>query len=257
VASGDEGDVVDFGIGAPVGAGGDGDFVFAWEIVELGIAGELFIERQDDWRYIGEFVGMNAGEGAAGDVARDVSTGASGAKANGIETVEDFGNGLDADPVELNVLADRDVCDAVAVFGGERGDGADLCAGEEPVGNADANHEEGSGLPFSAGTADHAEAVTLGVNAPGTEIGAQPFRGNGAVALTSEGADFVEMIPGISFALEALDALGFGFGCWRHKCSLTFANAAGLEDLPAAGRLALRYRTKKKQKQDSKNKKPT
>jgi len=33
-----EGDVVDFGVGAPVGAGGDGDFEFAWEIVELGIA---------------------------------------------------------------------------------------------------------------------------------------------------------------------------------------------------------------------------
>ena len=37
-AYGGEGDVVDFGVGAPVGAGGDGDFEFAWEIVEVGIA---------------------------------------------------------------------------------------------------------------------------------------------------------------------------------------------------------------------------
>lgn len=36
---GGKGNVVDFGVGAPVGAGGDGDFEFAGEIVELGVAG--------------------------------------------------------------------------------------------------------------------------------------------------------------------------------------------------------------------------
>src|SRR5271165_1378277 len=143
---------------------------------------------------------MNTGEGAAGDVARDIAASAGGAKADGIETFEEFGDGFDLDPVELNVLADGDVRDAVAVFGGEGGDRADLRAGEETVGNADANHEEGSGLPFSAGAANDAETVALSVNAPGAEVGAEPFGRNGAVALASEGADFVEMYPRIFFA---------------------------------------------------------
>src|SRR3974390_207181 len=39
--NGGEGDVVDFGVGAPVGAGGNGDLVFAGEIIELGIAAKL------------------------------------------------------------------------------------------------------------------------------------------------------------------------------------------------------------------------
>ena len=36
-------DVIDFGVGAPIGAAGDGDFEFAREIVELGIAAQLLI----------------------------------------------------------------------------------------------------------------------------------------------------------------------------------------------------------------------
>ena len=159
---------------------------------------------------------MDAGKGAAGDVARDITTSAGGTEANGIEAFEDFGDGLDADPVELNVLADGEVCNVVAVLGRESGDGANLLAGEETVGDADAHHEEGSGLPFSARAADNAETVALSVNAPRTEIGAEPFRGNGGVALASELADFVEMEPGILLAFEALDALGFRFFVGGH-----------------------------------------
>jgi hypothetical protein len=65
-------------------------------------------------------------------------------------------------------------------------------------------------LKVHAGT-DNAEAVALGVNAPGTEVGAEPFGRNGIVAATSEFADFVEVHPRIFFALEALDLLRFGF----------------------------------------------
>ena len=46
-ADSDERDVVDFGVGAPVGAGGDGNFEFAGEIVEVGIAAKLFVEGGD------------------------------------------------------------------------------------------------------------------------------------------------------------------------------------------------------------------
>jgi hypothetical protein len=51
----------------------------------------------------------------------------------------------------------------------------------------------------------------LGINAPGAEVGAEPFGGNGVEALGGELADFVEVVPGIFGAFQALDALGFGF----------------------------------------------
>ena len=210
-AGGDEGDVVDFGVRAPVGAGGDGNFEFAGKIVELGIAAEFLVDGLDDGIHIDEFVGVNAGERAAGDVAGYIAASASGGESDGIECIENFGDGFDAEPVELNVLADGEIGYAVAVLGGKIGDGAELVAGEESVGDADAHHEVGSGATFTAGAADYAEAVALGVNAPGAEVGAEPFGRNGIVAEASEIANFVEMIPGVFFAFETFDALGPGF----------------------------------------------
>jgi hypothetical protein len=54
-------------------------------------------------------------------------------------------------------------------------------------------------------------AVTLGVNAPAAEIRGQPLGRNGIVAEAGERANFVEMVPGVFFAFETLDALCFGF----------------------------------------------
>ena len=60
-ACGGEANVVDFGIGAPVRAAGDGDFEFAGEIVELRIATEFLINGERDGSDVGNFLGMNAG----------------------------------------------------------------------------------------------------------------------------------------------------------------------------------------------------
>ncbi len=148
---------------------------------------------------------------AAGDVADYIAARASGGEADGFELLEKFGKRFDADPVELNILADGDIGYTVAVMGGEIGDGADLLAGEQAIGNANADHEERDGEAFASFAAGDTLAVALGVDAPRTEIGAEPFGRNGGMALASEIADFVEMEPGIFFALEAFDALGFGF----------------------------------------------
>jgi len=156
-------------------------------------------------------VGVNASQGAARDVARDVAASAGGAKAYRPEAFEEFWEIFHADPVELDILADGDVGYAVAEVIGEVGNGTGLFAGEEAVGNADADHKVGDGFAFTVFAADDAEAVALGVNAPGAEIGAEPFGGNGAEAVTRELADFAEVVPGIFGAFETLDALGFGF----------------------------------------------
>jgi hypothetical protein len=75
-------------------------------------------------------VRVDSGEGAAGDVAGDVAASAGGAEAYGPEAFEEFGEIFYADPMELDVLADGDVGDAVAEVVGEIGDGAGLFAGE-------------------------------------------------------------------------------------------------------------------------------
>jgi len=117
-----------------------------------------------------------------------------------VELIEKIGEGFDADPVKLDVLADGDVGDAVAVVSGEIGDGADLPGGEQTVGDADADHEERNGEAFAALAASDALAIALGVDAPGTEIGGEPLRRNGGVAAAGEFADFVEVQPGVLLA---------------------------------------------------------
>src|SRR5467141_644254 len=116
-------------------------------------------------------MGVNSGQGAAGDVARDVAAGSGGAEAYGPEAFEKFGKIFDADPVELDVLTDSDVGYAVAEVIGKVGDGAGLFAGEETVGDADADHEVRDGFAFAVFAADDADAVALDVNAPRAEVG--------------------------------------------------------------------------------------
>jgi hypothetical protein len=127
---GGESDVVDFGIGAPHGAAGDGDFEFAREIIELGIAREFLVESQDHGGDVRNFVGVESGEGAPSDVAYDVATSASGAEAHGLKALEDFGKRFEFEPVKLDVLANGDVGDTVATFIGKGSDGAELDRGE-------------------------------------------------------------------------------------------------------------------------------
>ena len=59
--------------------------------------------------------------------------------------------------------------------------------------------------------AGYARAVSLGVNAPPAEIGADPFRRDGVESLAGKAADFLQAFPWILRALQALDALCFGF----------------------------------------------
>ncbi len=206
-----EADVVDFRIGAPVAAAGDGNFKFAREIVKLGVAAELAVDFQRERRCVDNFLAVEPRERAAGNVAGHVAAGSGSGEARFPESLQEVGQRLDGDPMQLNILAHGDVRDAAAVFFREARDGADLFAAQEAVGNANTHHEKRQGLAFAVFAAGHAEAVALGVNAPGTEIGAGPFRGDGIETVAGELLNLVEMVPGVLGALEALDALGLGF----------------------------------------------
>ena len=206
-----ETDVVDLGDAAPRGAAGDGDFEFARQVVELGVAAELAVDLQGQGRGIAEFVRVETGDRAAGDVPGDVAARADGGQARAPQRFDDVWKRLDGDPVQLNILADGNVGNTASVAFGEIGDRARLLAGEQAVGNANAHHKKRHGPAFAVFAANYADSVALGVNAPGTKVRAKPFRRNGTMALAGEFLDFVEMLPGVLFAFQPLDALCFGF----------------------------------------------
>src|ERR1700736_315236 len=113
--------------------------------------------------------------------------------------------------MQLNILAYGDVGIAAAIFFGDGGDQASLSAGENAVGDANANHEICGGFSFAVGAADDPDAIALGVDAPGAKVSAGPLGWNGVASCFSELANFVKMLPGVFFFFETLDALHFGF----------------------------------------------
>src|ERR1700675_727621 len=85
---GGEADVIDFGIGAPVAAAGDGNFKFARQIVKLGITGEFAVDLQREGRGINDLFAVETGERAPGDVTRDVAAGSRSGEGNAPEALQ-------------------------------------------------------------------------------------------------------------------------------------------------------------------------
>ncbi len=208
---GGEGYVVDLWVGAPDGAAGDGDFELAGEVVELGVGGEEVGDLDGEGAGIDEFVAVDASERASGDVTDDVAAGSFGGEVDLGEGVYGFDEGVDGEPVELDVLAGGDVGEVACVLFGEVGDDAGLVGGEQAVGHADAHHEVGAGFAFSAGATGDTEAVALGVDAPPLEVEAGPLGSDGVASAFGVLADFVPCFPGVFGELEALGLLGLGF----------------------------------------------
>ena len=210
--------IVDLGIRAPHAASGNANFEFAGQIVEVAVAHKEAVGFERQRRSIADFVGIHTGERAARDVAGIVATRAHRGQARAPQSLEEFRKVLNRDPVQLDILAHRQVSGCARIFLGDVGDGSQLVSMEQAVRNTDAHHEEREGLPFSVLAADHAHSITLGVNAPPAEICAQPFGRDGVEAFAGELADIVEPFPGIFLALQALDPLGFCFlDCVCHK----------------------------------------
>ena len=103
-AQGDESQVVDPGLGAGVGAGGERDLELAREGPD---AGGLFEDRLGVARQGCEVggVGPRAGARAEGDVSRRVAAGADGGEAGVGEGVLELGNRVGGEVMEFDVLA--------------------------------------------------------------------------------------------------------------------------------------------------------
>jgi hypothetical protein len=101
---------------------------------------------------------------------------------------------------------------------GQFSNGSQLRGLQNPVRDSDAKHEAGQRLALAALPAEHAGPVSLGVNAPPAEVGAEPFGRYRSKPRSREAPDFVERLPRILLALQTLDSLCFRLGySFRHK----------------------------------------
>src|ERR1700723_1355490 len=190
-------DVVNLRVGAPRAAAGDGNLELARQIIKIGISGKQTSCLLDERRSVTDFIRVHSGERAAGDVASNVTAGCQRREAAALEAVENIGERLDGDPVELNILTHGEVSDTESVFLCEVGNRSKLVRAKQTIRDTDTNHKIRHGFAFTAVAGNHAGAVSLRIDAPPAEIRAEPFWWNRGVAFAGEAADFREALPGI------------------------------------------------------------
>src|ERR1035437_8162460 len=164
-----------------------------------------------DGRGVDQLIGSHSGQRTAGHVAHHIAARAFWRQADGVESIHYLRQRFDAEPVKLNVLAHGNVGQVAGILARDSADGAKLAGRDDAIRNADAHHEPIGGQAFSTLAADSAYSVALRVDTRPLEVGRGPLWDNAGAAGASEFAHFVEDLPGILFALEALGTLGFGF----------------------------------------------
>ena len=137
----DEADVVDLVLRAVMAAGADRDLELARQIGEAAVADEVRRQLVDDRAGVEELVGRHTGERAADHVPPDVTAGLGARQPDPLERVEDLRDVLDAEPVELQALARRDVARRAPEAHGEIADRSQLLGGDGAVRHAHAQHE--------------------------------------------------------------------------------------------------------------------
>ena len=134
-------DVVDQPARAVLAAARDRDLVLAREVrVEL-VVEEVVVDRLGGGVAVDDLVMREAGERAADDVARDVAAGAGRRHPDALEPLEDLGDVLQPDPVDLEALAGRAVDHAAAEVLGDRGHRLGLSGAQLSLDDLDAHHE--------------------------------------------------------------------------------------------------------------------
>ena len=126
VANRRETDVVDLGIRTPGTASRDGDLELSRQVVEGGVPVHELGRFPDERRGVDQLLGVESRDRATGDVARDVAARAHRGDVLEPERLEHLRQALERHPVQLKVLADRDVGDPASVPLGEVGDRPEL-----------------------------------------------------------------------------------------------------------------------------------
>ncbi len=142
-------------------AAGNGNLVLAGQIGKFAIIGHVPADLAQLRRGIDDLVLVDAGHGAADDVARVVAARAGGGDADRIQPLEDLGEILDPQPVKLERLPRGDVAEAVAEVLRDAAQGRELRGVELSAGNLGAQHEVAAVLRALAIDAVPFEAVEV------------------------------------------------------------------------------------------------
>ena len=115
--------------------------MLARQVRPVGVAVEEVGGRIDDRACVEELVRGDPCDRAAGDVAHGVAAAAGGRDARALEVGEDVGQLAELEPVELDVLAGRELAVAAAVEVRDLADRAQLGGGSWPGRHLHAQHE--------------------------------------------------------------------------------------------------------------------
>src|SRR5205085_1980120 len=118
--------VIDLRIRAPRLASRERDLELARQVVKLCVANEVLIQFQREWRSIKQLFRIHTGDGAPRDVAGVVSAGPHGDKTSAPQGVENFRQIFDTNPMQLNVLTNRNVSNAARIAFNNIGDSSRL-----------------------------------------------------------------------------------------------------------------------------------
>src|SRR5271156_6491158 len=219
-SSGDrsQSNIIDLWIGAPNPAARDRNLELSRQVVKVGIARKHSGRSKGERRRITDFIGIHARHRAAGDVPRDIAASSHAVQAALPQRLKNLGKRFNGHPVKLDILAHGQVSNAASMTLGQPSNGSQLRRIQNAVGDADAKHEARQRLAFAAFSADHPCAVSLGVNPPPAEVGAQPFGRNRIKTSSREASDLVDRIPRVLLPFQSLDSLCLRFFCSFSLC---------------------------------------
>ena len=133
-------DVVEGNRGAILARAADRDLELARQPAELGVDGGPLPHDLAERARVDDLVGRDAGVLVRSDVAQAVAAGLYRMHLDFGEPRQDVGRLFQPDPVELDVLACREMAIAAIVLARDRGKHAQLPRRQQPVGNRDAQH---------------------------------------------------------------------------------------------------------------------
>ena len=133
-------DVMDLNGGTILDGPADRDLELAWQEGEFRVEGRPFPDQLCPDQRVDEFIGSHAGEMIGSRIPDAVAAGLDRMHLDRRELGQNVGHGLELRPVELDVLARREMRIAPVIGPGDVGELADLAAGQHPVRHGHPQH---------------------------------------------------------------------------------------------------------------------
>ena len=152
---------------------------------------------QCDRRGIDQFLMVDACQRTTRYVAHHVAASALRREADCVQRIHHFGQRLNRQPVQLNILTNGNVGQVARILPRDPADRSQLARRDDSVRDADAHHEIVRNKSLTTLAAGGAHAVSLRVDSPPFEVRASPLRDDAGASLACKGPHLVKCFPGI------------------------------------------------------------